>query len=581
MPQRVSTKPQLPALISARDQARPAAALGALMILSAATEGIGIVLLVPMLGAINGGGLVGGRIARTFVALRLPLHITPLLALFVGVVLLRAVINHARTLAALHFQAGLVDGLRRRAMHALLHCDWRVLVKMRQADNASMLITIFDRIGFGVDQGLSGLAAAVTLLGLAGAAWLLSPTLALSATAAGIFVLMLYRGLRRRATRLGDALDMASRRIHREVSEKLAALRVIKSLGCENDTKSRSTSAFSGLRRAQRAWQHSAGLGQAALECGGAIGLAGLVWVALVRWHTPVVTILPMVALFVRALPLLGGLQLHWQNWAHCRPALTAARELIELTEAAQETDEEFSGEHHGAAPALRRSIVFDEVSVWFSPDTPPALDGISLTIGARETLMIRGHSGAGKSTLADLLAGLLSPDAGQIRIDDIELTGAARRGWRRRVAYVQQEPVLLSASLRDNLLWGDPTAGTARLEAALIAASAGFVDDLPQGLDTLIGDGGRRLSGGERQRIVLARALLRDPALLILDEATSALDAANSAAIATALAGLKGKLAMVIIGHTDALAGLADRTIEIENGRIMVHAPSRLVTQA
>jgi ATP-binding cassette subfamily C protein len=514
-------------------------------------------------------------------ALGLPLQITPLLAMFVGVVLLRALINHARTLAALNFQAGLVDGLRRRAMHALLHCDWRVLVTMRQADNASMLITIFDRIGFGVDQGLSGLAAAVTLLGLAAAAWVLSPTLALSATAAGILVLILYRGLRRRATRLGEALDLASRRIHSEVSEKLAALRVIKSLGRENDTESRSTAEFNGLRKAQRAWQHSAGLGQGALECGGAVGLAGLVWVALVRWHTPAVTILPMVALFVRALPLLGGLQLHWQNWAHARPALTAARELIELTEAAQESDETWSGEDTVAAPALRRSIVFDTVSVWFAPDTPPALDAISLTIGARETVMIRGHSGAGKSTLADLLGGLLSPDGGQIRVDDVELTGAARRGWRRRVAYVQQEPVLLSASLRDNLLWGDPSADTAQLEAALVAASAGFVDELPLGLDTLIGDGGRRLSGGERQRIVLARALLRDPALLILDEATSALDAANSAAIAAALAGLKGKLAMVIIGHTDSLAGLADRTIEIEGGRIMVPAPTRLVTQA
>ncbi len=558
-------------MISARDHARPAAVLAVLMILSALTEGIGIVLLVPMLGAINGGGLVSGRIARTLAALGLPLHIAPLLALFVAVVLLRALINHARALAALHFQAGLVDGLRRRAMHALLHCDWRVLVTMRQADNASLLITIFDRIGFGVDQGLSGLAAAVTLLGLAAAAWVLSPGLALSAIAAGMAVLVLYRGLRRRATRLGEALDHASRRIHNDVSEQLAALRVIKSLGRENETETRSTAEFNSLRRAQQAWQHSAGVGQAALECGGAVGLAGLVWVALMHWHTSAVTILPMVALFVRALPLLGGLQLHWQNWAHARPALASARELITLTEAAQEADD-IPGTQ---APELRRSITLQEVSVFFSADAPPALDAVSLTIGARETVMIRGHSGAGKSTLADLLGGLLSPDAGQIWVDDIELTGADRRGWRRRVAYVQQEPVLLSATLRDNLLWGDPAADTAQLEAALIAASAGFVDDLPLGLDTLIGDGGRRLSGGERQRIMLARALLRDPALLILDEATSALDAANSAAIAAALAGLKGKLAMVIIGHTESLAGLADRTIEIEGGRIVVPVPT------
>jgi len=118
-------------------------------------------------------------------------------------------------------------------------------------------------------------------------------------------------------------------------------------------------------------------------------------------------------------------------------------------------------------------------------------------------------------------------------------------------------------------LLWAEPGASPAQLEAALLAASAGFVDALPHGLDTPIGEGARRLSGGERQRIVLARALLRDPALLILDEATSALDAANTAAITSALAGLKGRLALVIIGHSDAMTGLADRTLTLEAGRI------------
>lgn len=572
MPQSISNPlPAAPDLIAWRDHAPAAAVLAALMILSALTEGIGIVLLVPMLAALSGAGMVGGGIARALAMLGLPLRITPLLGLFVAVVLLRALINHARAIAALNFETGLVDGLRRRALHALLHADWRVLAAMRQADNASLLITTFDRIGFGVDQAIYGLAAAVTLLGLAAAAWLLSPLMAMSAAAAGALVLVLYRGLRRRATRLGEALDSATRRIHGDVTEKLGALREVKSLGREHDAESRSTAAFNGLRQAQRGWQHSAGLGQAALEGGGAIVLAGLVWIALLRWHTPVNTVLPMVALFVRALPLLGALQLHWQNWAYACPALSAAGDLIQLTEATQDADDGSTADRIDTrTPELNRSITLERVTVRFAPDTPLALDAISLTIGARETVMIIGHSGAGKSTLADVLGGLLSPDSGHIRIDDIELGGAVRRNWRRRVAYVQQEPVLLSASLRDNLLWAAPAADTAQLEAALRAASAGFADDLPLGLDTPIGEGGRRLSGGERQRIVLARALLRDPALLILDEATSALDATNTAAIATALAGLKGKLAMVIIGHSDALAGLADRTIMIERGQIM-----------
>ena len=168
---------------------------------------------------------------------------------------------------------------------------------------------------------LAALAAAATLAGLGAAAWVLSPLIALSAAAAGVVVRLLYRGLRRQATRLGEALDIATRHVHGDVSEKLAALRVIKSLGRENETEQRNVEEFQALRRTQRVWQHSVGLGQGALEGGGALVLAALVWIALTHWHTPAITILPMVALFARALPLLGALQLHWQNWARSRSA--------------------------------------------------------------------------------------------------------------------------------------------------------------------------------------------------------------------------------------------------------------------
>ncbi len=135
-------------------------------------------------------------------------------------------------------------------------------------------------------------------------------------------------------------------------------------------------------------------------------------------------------------------------------------------------------------------------------------------------------------------------------------------------MAYVQQDPVLLSASLRDNLRWAAPEADDAALMAALRAASAGFALDLPHGLDTMLGDGGRQLSGGERQRLMLARALLRDPALLILDEATSALDPENEARIAEALVGLKQRIAVIVIGHRGILTELADQRIPLEHGK-------------
>ena len=134
---------------------------------------------------------------------------------------------------------------------------------------------------------------------------------------------------------------------------------------------------------------------------------------------------------------------------------------------------------------------------------------------------------------------------------------------------------MLFHASIRDNLRWSAPDADDAALTAALRDAAAGFVIGLPEGLDTVVGDRGGRLSGGERQRIALARGLLRTPSLLILDEATSALDAESESAVAEAIAGLHGRLTILIIGHRGGLAALADRSLRLENGRIVAAEPN------
>lgn len=199
-----------------------------------------------------------------------------------------------------------------------------------------------------------------------------------------------------------------------------------------------------------------------------------------------------------------------------------------------------------------------------------PALDAVSATLPRGSTTLVTGPSGAGKSTLADVLAGLVAPSAGALRIDEKALGRGDLRSWRRRVAYVQQEALLFDASVRDNLLWAHPGASLERLRDCLLAASAGFVFELPDALDTMVGDRGAQLSGGERQRIALARALLRDPELLILDEVTSALDSENELAVTQAISRLRGTITILMIGHKGALSTLADRTIALEAGRLV-----------
>ena len=143
------------------------------------------------------------------------------------------------------------------------------------------------------------------------------------------------------------------------------------------------------------------------------------------------------------------------------------------------------------------------------------------------------------------------------------------RRHWRGAVAYVEQEAFLFHDTIRNNLLFARPGASEAELEAALSAACANFVFDFADGIDTVVGDRGARLSGGERQRIALARALLMQPALIILDEATSALDEENESAILAALAKLRDRMAIVVIGHRPAMIEIADSVVLLEAGRI------------
>ncbi|MFN3517098.1 MAG: ABC transporter ATP-binding protein [Novosphingobium sp.] len=557
-----ATKLEPPRLLAPADRAA-ALWLGLLMLLSALTEGIGLVLLVPLLATLGQGS--GGAIGQLAAAIGLPLRLDLLLGLFVAVVALRAVIVHVRTLAALRFEYAVLDRLRTRAWRALLHCDWRVLVGLQRSAASSLLITRIDQAGLYLNQAAQAFAATVTLGGIGLAALAISPRMTLAALVAGVTVLLAFHGTRHRAALLGERLGEAYGAVHSQVGEGLDALRLHKGLGTEETAVAALADQYADLRRHLLAYYADLGRGQIALQAGGALVLAVLVWAALTLWRIEVALVLPMVVLFARALPLLGAVQHGWATCAHSRPAVDEALVLIARTEAAREED---AGS--AAAPRLDRAITLDRVTVRFAESDRPALQAVSASIPARGITAIVGPSGAGKSTLADLVGGLLSPDGGTVRVDGIELAGPVRRAWRSRVAYVQQDPVLLAASLRDNLRWAAQQAGDTALRDALQAASAGFALALPEGLDTRLGDGGRALSGGERQRLMLARALLRDPAVLILDEATSALDAENEAAIVTALRDLARRMAVVVIGHRGALPGIADHTIRLELGRVV-----------
>ncbi len=220
------------------------------------------------------------------------------------------------------------------------------------------------------------------------------------------------------------------------------------------------------------------------------------------------------------------------------------------------------------AQPA-RGALLFDRIG--FSYDGRPALDGITLDIPAGQTVALVGGTGAGKSTLLKLLLRFIDPGHGRILLDGMDIAALDPAALRRTIGYVAQEPFLTDGSVAENIAYGEHTPDPARVEAAARAAEAHeFIAALPRGYASAVGERGANLSGGQRQRIALARALYRDPAILVLDEATSAVDNETEAAIQRSLARISHQRTTVIVAHRLSTVRQADAIHVLEQGRII-----------
>jgi len=219
-----------------------------------------------------------------------------------------------------------------------------------------------------------------------------------------------------------------------------------------------------------------------------------------------------------------------------------------------------------------RGALEFDAVNFHYSsrPDTL-ALADFSLNVAEGETVAIVGPSGAGKSTLFQLVQRFYDPQSGQIRLDGVPLQEADPEAIRGRIAIVPQDTVIFAASALENIRYGRPSATPDEVWAAAVAAHAdSFLKELPEGLDSYLGEAGVRLSGGQRQRVAIARAILRDAPILLLDEATSALDSESERLVQHALEGLMKGRTTLVIAHRLATVRNADRIIVMDKGQIV-----------
>jgi subfamily B ATP-binding cassette protein MsbA len=218
--------------------------------------------------------------------------------------------------------------------------------------------------------------------------------------------------------------------------------------------------------------------------------------------------------------------------------------------------------------PAFAREIEYDNVS--FSYDATPVLKNVAFTARMGEVIAFVGSSGAGKTTLVNLLPRFYEVSSGAIRVDGLDLRRATIRSLRSQIALVSQENILFHDTVWNNICYGVTDVPRERVIAAAQAALAhDFIQELPKGYDTLIGERGTRLSGGQRQRIAIARAILKDSAILILDEATSELDAESERLVQKALANLMAGRTTFVIAHRLATIRRADKILVLEDGQI------------
>ncbi|MFY0992703.1 lipid A export permease/ATP-binding protein MsbA [Halomonas sp. C05BenzN] len=370
----------------------------------------------------------------------------------------------------------------------------------------------------------------------------------------------------KRFRRISGRIQASMGDVTHVASEALSGYRVVRTHGAEDYEKARFAAASEYNRQQSMKEALTKAISTPVIQLLVALSLAVLVWLALSPALMADMTPGEFVA-FVTAASLMAKpvRQLTEIN-SEIQKGIAAASELFGLLDEPPERDE---GEHEPGR--LEGRVVFEGVRFAYGEGEPEVLRGIDLEVAPGEMVAIVGRSGSGKSTLVGLLARFYRPTAGRVVVDGVPLDQYRLTPLRRQIALVSQQVTLFNASIADNIAYGVPDADPAAIEAAARAAHAHeFIERLPGGYATVVGDNGVMLSGGQRQRLAIARAIFKDAPLLVLDEATSALDTESERHIQAALEEVCRGRTTFVIAHRLSTIERADRILVMEQGEIV-----------
>ncbi|RBP88290.1 ATP-binding cassette subfamily C protein [Cytobacillus firmus] len=544
------------------------------MVLISFLDGVGLLLLIPIINFSGIASFEGENVwfASTFAFLNtVPamVGLTVILGAFLIVNLFQNLLQRYITIQNVKIQHGFARYLRLEIYRDLLQANWGFYIKRRKTDLINTITAELARVSAGTNTFLQFITSIIFTIIQIGIAFMLSPSITMFVLVSGFILALFSRGFIKRSRMLGSRTSENGKIFLAGITDNFNGIKDIKSNALEQSRMDWFKSISQKMYVEQMEYIRLKTASQFYYKVASSVLISIFIFLSVNFYNAKSAQLMLIVIIFTRLWPRVTGIQSGLEQIATTIPALKAVINLKNDSRAAREI---FQLESINIKPlTINKGIECRDVMFRYNlNENIYALKNVNAIFPSNQTTAVVGKSGAGKSTLIDLIMGLNQPEAGMLFIDGKPLTKDNLLALRSSISYVPQDPFLFNTTIRENLLLIKPDATEKEIWEALQFAAADFVCKLPEGLDTLIGDRGIRLSGGERQRLVLARAILRKPAILVLDEATSALDTENEAKIQEALERLNGEMTIIVIAHRLSTIRNADQVMVLDKGEII-----------
>ncbi|MCM3111531.1 ABC transporter ATP-binding protein [Lederbergia lenta] len=545
------------------------------MVLISLLDGVALLLLIPV---ISYSGIVNFESGNSFATRALEflqqipstLGLTFILIIFLIVNIIQNLISRYVTIENVKIQHGFARYLRLEIYRDLLSANWGFYIKRRKSDLINTITMELARVSAGTNTFLQFITGIIFTCIQIGIAFLLSPKITIFVLLSGLVLSVFSRGFIKRSRELGGRTSEIAQSFLAGITDNFNGIKDIKSNTLEQSRMNWFRSISQRMYDEQMGYITLKTASQFYYKIASAVLISIFIFLAVNLFNSQAAQLMLIIIIFARLWPRVTGIQASLEQIATTIPALKAVINLKKESKLAKEIDDL---DAQTIKPIdIKEGIECNHVFFRYNQNQNVyALNDIDVFFPSNRMSAVVGKSGAGKSTLIDLLMGLNQPERGDILLDGNPLTKKNLLSLRRSISYVSQDPFLFHTTIRENLMLIHPEATEQQMwEALQFAAADDFVEKLPQQLDTIIGDRGIRLSGGERQRLVLARAILRKPSILILDEATSSLDTENESKIQEALERLKGKMTIIVIAHRLSTIRNADQVVVLDKGEII-----------